>query len=448
MVTLLRDNMQFLIFMIIWLLAGAFAGPLVFGVVSLSVLLLARREYLTEVFVGFWIVLIWSDSRISSIVFTGQLKVVYILLLVVVMFIRRKELAEVPKTLFRLFIPFFVWILIMVLDSPDMFESIKKTLSYILLFFIVPVFVGYMMRKDHRHFMRTLVFFVGIYLTIGLLLKYISPEPVFLAGRYMGLMGNPNGLGVLVALFAILFDNFNRRDSETFTKREKFVFYSLLLLSLFFCRSRSAFFMLVIYFAFSRLRLLGGFLGVLTFISLLFSYAYISENLESIVQSLGLQEFLRVDSLDSASGRFIAWNFAWENIQDQFFVGRGYNYTEFLFGKNYQMLSRMGHLGNAHNSFLTFWLDTGLIGLVLFLIPFVLLFVRAAKVSNASVPAMYAILFSAMFESWLIGSLNPFTICMLTILTVMESPLADSEELTAGAEENEPTVLAEAVYES
>ena len=41
--------------------------------------------------------------------------------------------------------------------------------------------------------------------------------------------------------------------------------------------------------------------------------------------------------------------------------------TELLYKENYQLLSRLGHQGNAHNSFLTIWYDTGIIGLLGFI---------------------------------------------------------------------------------
>jgi O-antigen ligase len=424
MMTIVKENLQFTIILMVWLASGFLAGPLAFVVVGISILLLSRRQYYPELFAGFWLILMLSDTRIDWLQFTGQLKVIYMLLLGLVLFIRRDELQKSGNTLFVYFIPFFVWIIIMVFKSPDTFKCIQKTVSYILLFLIVPYFINNMLRRDHRQFMRLIVYLIIMYLGLSIVMKYIAPQELYLAGRYRGFMGNPNGLGVLVALMLMLVDNFLQKVPNLLSKIEKIVLIAVIILSLYYCKSRSAIFALLLYFFFSRVKYMHGFLGFITFIVALISFSAISENLPLVISYLGLEEYLRVDTLDQASGRFIAWNFAWEHIQDHFFVGQGYTYTEYYFGKNYHLLSRMGHLGNAHNSFLTFWLDTGLIGLVLFVIPFVLVFLKASKVNSHSIPVLYAILFSANFESWLIGSLNPFTICLISILCVLEFDLS------------------------
>ncbi len=136
---------------------------------------------------------------------------------------------------------------------------------------------------------------------------------------------------------------------------------------------------------------------------------------------MGLGDYFRLDTIQDGSGRFIAWNFAYENVKEAWWFGRGFGYTEYLF-KFYELeLSMLGHQGNAHNSYLTIWLDTGLIGLILFLRAIVLLFIKGAKNNRTSLGVMYAVLFSTYFESWFIGSLNPITIQVYIILTVLSS---------------------------
>lgn len=79
----------------------------------------------------------------------------------------------------------------------------------------------------------------------------------------------------------------------------------------------------------------------------------------------------------------------------------------------------LGHQGAAHNMYLTFWLDTGLIGLILFLSGLLVTFFRASKRNKLAIPILYAILFSNNYESWLTASLNPFTIQLLFILSIL-----------------------------
>ena len=148
-------------------------------------------------------------------------------------------------------------------------------------------------------------------------------------------------------------------------------------------------------------------------------YQLISNNLADIITYLGLQDQFRIDTLENGSGRTIAWDFAWDQIQNDFFIGRGFSYTEYIFRINYEYLSMLGHQGAAHNSYLTFWLDTGLIGLVLYLFALITTFIKASFKSKFAFPVLYAVLFSNNYESWLTASLNPFTIQLLFILTLM-----------------------------
>jgi len=101
--------------------------------------------------------------------------------------------------------------------------------------------------------------------------------------------------------------------------------------------------------------------------------------------------------------------------------GKGFSYTEFIFKENYHRLSRLGHEGNAHNSYLTIWLDTGIVGLFTFIVPLILLVVQAAKKTAVAMPFLFAIIFSTYFESWLTASLNPFTIVFLVVLSIITS---------------------------
>jgi hypothetical protein len=48
---------------------------------------------------------------------------------------------------------------------------------------------------------------------------------------------------------------------------------------------------------------------------------------------------------------------------------------------------------------------------------------RSSKYTALAFPIMFAITFSAIFESWLIGSLNPFTIIFVIILTLISSDI-------------------------
>ena len=165
------------------------------------------------------------------------------------------------------------------------------------------------------------------------------------------------------------------------------------------------------------------------FVVILAAYQYVFSNFELIIRTLGLGEYFRIETLANGSGRDVAWSFAWEKIQDNFFLGKGFAYDEVLFYNisNSDSLSILGHQGNAHNSYLTIWLNTGIIGLFLFARGFLLAFFKGAKNTIISLPVMFAVLFSANFESWMAASLNPITIQLWIILALLISPVFNED---------------------
>jgi O-antigen ligase len=79
----------------------------------------------------------------------------------------------------------------------------------------------------------------------------------------------------------------------------------------------------------------------------------------------------------------------------------------------------LGHQGNAHNSYITFWLDTGIFGVLAYVVGIISAAVKGLRRSVFGMPVLYAVLFSSFFESWLTASLNPFTIQLLLIITIL-----------------------------
>ena len=83
------------------------------------------------------------------------------------------------------------------------------------------------------------------------------------------------------------------------------------------------------------------------------------------------------------------------------------------------MLLKLNHQGGIHNSFLTFWMDQGLIGLLLYLRSYILTFIKAAQKTKFAFPIMFAVSFSAFFESWLVGSLSPFAFMGMFVFSIL-----------------------------
>ncbi|MBI4947866.1 MAG: O-antigen ligase family protein [Bacteroidetes bacterium] len=418
----IRSNYQFLLLCSLWILVGITAGPIPAIIfILLSVLALKYKFLYEELFLGFAVILILSDSRYKGLAFAADVKVIYILLLSLFFFFDRKNFGSVNK-LFYLFAPFLILSLFLIVISDDWGKCFQKTLSYTLLLFVVPNYVVKVYQIRGEFFFRNIVFLFALFLIAGVAMKLAGSPMVSLAGRYRGVFGNPNGLGLFCTIFFLLFFVVQEYYPSLFLKREKIFIYVLIIFSAIASGSRNTIVCLLSFLVFMRLYKLSPFIGffVLAFIAI--GYELIFQNFETIIRYLSLGEYFRIETLATGSGRNVAWHFAWERIQENFFFGKGFAYDEILFyGKDSVQLSMLGHQGNAHNSYLTIWLNTGIIGLFFFARGFLLAFINGAKNSRIAFPVMFTILFSANFESWMAASLNPITIQLWIILTIFTS---------------------------
>lgn len=435
----LRTKRTFLITLLVWLLAGMYGGQLALVVIPLSLLILIGQGKFDEAILGFLLILILSDSRQPSMAFAASAKDLCMLVMATGIILFRDSFFPMNRIFVR-FLPFFVFALLGLIYSQTVSTAAQKTLSYFLILLVVPNYLITAWRSQGPVFFRNLVFFIALLLIIGFVIRVLRPEIVTLEGRFTSLLGNPNGLGIFVFLFTMIFVYVDTEIGNMFSRYERWLVYGVAILSIILCNSRSALLALVIFFGFRYLYRFSPVIGFIIFIAFVTSYQYIMLNFESIIYSFGLQEYFRVETLESGSGRVIAWSYCWLNIQEgPFFIGYGFNYTEYLFRKHFVELSLLGHQGNAHNSYLTMWLDTGLLGLLSFLAGFVSAFIKGARQSKLALPVMYAVLFSVSFESWLTASLNPFTIQVIILMTLIlsTSELKQPHEAEAPAESNE-----------
>jgi O-antigen ligase len=296
--------------------------------------------------------------------------------------------------------------------------------SYFLLLYVIQQLVLRLLITEKERFLKGLIAFGTLVLISGIGLKYIMPNIVLFqsTGRFNGLLGNPNGLGIFTFVFFMLYMIIRKYNPEYFTPKENYIILGAIALSLIFAGSRGGIFSSVLfitgYFLFQR----STFLGFTVLISVFVSYQIVAANIEEIITTLGLQEYFRIETLEKGSGRLEAFRFAWEHIQYNYWFGRGFGYTEYLMHKYQDYFISKGHQGNVHNSYLTIWLDTGLVGLTAFIFGWLKNFYKASIYS----PLIWAVLFGTLLtttvESWLAASLNPFTIQLVIIVTLLSRP--------------------------
>lgn len=435
MIEYFKENLQLYILLFVWIIIGMISPLASYVIIPLSVLLMYKKGMFEELFMGYLLILILSDSLEYSLDFAKNVKNIYAVLLAVFILFDTDKFQPLNK-LYKIFIPFFLFSFFTFLDSvqePYVFASLQKTISYLLSFIIVPNFILKLYREHGELFFRRFIFFLAGVLIAGLILKYVAFNVAYLEnGRYRGVFGNPNGIGLFAFLTYICLFVLDDFFPNILSRVEHGFIVIIILYSEYLCGSRNSVVAILIFYFFQRFFGFSPFIGFVVFLILIVLSEVISNNFIRVILALNLGDFFRVKTLEEGSGRYIAWNFAWNQIQNNFFVGKGFAYNEYYMRQNYGLLQKLGHQGGIHNSFLTFWMDQGLIGLIIYLRSYILMFIKAAQKTKYAFPIMFAISFTAMFESWLVGSLSAYAFLGMVVFTVITS-----EEIVAQTTELE-----------
>ena len=380
------------------------AGVIYFVVLQLFYL---SNGKFSEALLLVYLIFVFSDSRSSLLSFASTAKILFVFSLPYI----ASKLNSRYSINGTAFIPFIVYCFVLVLFSEVAFTSFQKTLSYSILLISSPLLLSGVIETYGKIFFKKIIVLFGLILFIGLVLILINYDFVHLLGRYRGLLGNPNGLGILGIVFFLLFQAVQDKYPDLFNKKEITVLGILFLLSLIYSGSRSAIFTLLLFYGLRWIFIRSTSLGIFVSIVSIALINFVTIDWVGIIQAFGLQDYFRVETLSEGSGRLVAWTFAWDKIQENILWGSGFAYNEYLFyGEHALMLSNLGHQGNVHNSFLTLWLDTGLFGLLLFFVPLLRLVYKASLNTQIAIPIFICFIFSANFESWMAASLNPFSI--------------------------------------
>lgn len=414
---------QLYLTLLFWMFAGMVSSTFAMVLIPVHILMLRQESRYILYYLGFWFILILSDSYQRPLSFATSVKP--LIAISITLLILQQSYKYPNYRFYQPFILFFIIAAYCLLESPIVFESVQKMASYFLLLFTIPTVINYLLNNYKELFLKHLVTLITIILLSGIVLKYIRPEIVmFLGERYSGVFGNPNGMGMFGFLFFSLFTIIIHYYPFLFTKKETYFIYACIVVSLVWCGSRGGIIATVIFFLGGYLFKKSTLLGIITISCALIAYQLVISNFETIVRSLSLETYFRLETLKSGSGRNIAFDFAWSHIQNNFWIGKGIGYGEYLMHRpeNIKLFEKMGHVGNVHNSYLTIWLDTGLLGLIFFVFGWLIHFFMAFKNSFYAGALFFGVLFSTNVESWLAASLNPFTIQLVTMLTLLTHP--------------------------
>ena len=440
MMKFLRDHWQLVLVMCVWLAVGIIWQQAVYALLPLSVFYFKSRDLWPELLFGMLLVLVLSDMEKDMFpvmkVFKDA-KNFYVLAISMLLLLETKRFAPL-SSVFNIFLPFFVYALVPLVFSNALFTSIQKTVSYGLMFLIVPNFVLYGFRRQGWVFLRNLVFFMTLILLFGFVVNAIDYEFAHVAGRFRGLFGNPNGMAIYCYLLLMLASVVNALNKDIFSFRERLVVFGTIIYFLIMSGSRASLASSAMFLIFHRFFAYSALLGLVGLVFMILAVEVVSSNLEALIGALGLEKYFRLETLEEGSGRYFAWEFAWGHVQRFFVFGGGFANDESIMRRYRVYLEQQGHQGGVHNTYLSMWLNVGIVGLLIFLRSLFLLFFKASKLVPMSLAIMFSVLFSLMYESWLVGSLNPYTIVLLMIMTVVTEPeIANWRELQGSPREEE-----------
>lgn len=433
MLNFLRTHWQLLMVMTIWLLTGLYLNVAVFALLPLSVFYFKSRELWPDILFGFIIVLVLSDIEKDMFpmmrVFKDA-KNFYLMAMAFIFLVEVKRFAPL-SSVFTIFLPFFIYSIFPLVFSDRMLVGLQKTISYALMFLIVPNYLLYNYRRWGWDFIRNLLFFMVAVLLFGFVMQAVDVRYAQVAGRFRGIFGNPNGMAIYCYLTLMLLGVVVSINKGLFSFRERVLLFGALFYFLIISGSRASLSAAMIFLVFHRFFAASPFLGLLGLVSLVFVVEVVSSNLEIIIVSLGLEEYFRLETLEDGSGRYFAWQFSWGHVQNYFVFGGGFANDESIMRRYRLYLETQGHQGGVHNTYLSMWLNVGIVGLLIFLRSFFLLFIKASKLVPMSTAVLFSCLFSIMYESWLMGSLNPYTIVLLMVMTVVTEPeIANWQDFT------------------
>ena len=409
-------------FIFLWI-TGGFIHPYIGALLAfVTTVLLIKKERYVELLIGFWVLLIFSDSTIRGLSFAHLVKPAIMLIIgLFTLLISSKKHLKNP--IIGPFIPFFIYVTIKMFFQPDFIISFQKILSFFFIYFSPPVLFLLIKRQNRVDELLKSVVVVGNFILIscivlGVILPDIGSQ---YGGRLNGIFRNPNGIGLFVLLYGVL--AYLIFEHISFPKTVKRITLISILIILLFSGSRSSLGSLIIFISGTFIaRYSAWFFAIFTAV-FYFIYPIVYDFIILSIYRLGYSKMFRLDTLGMASGRIFIWEAAKKEIMENlFFFGGGFDSANSqLWLKKYYMEipELIHHQGNIHQSFLTMWFNNGIIGLALFAFGWMKNIIRALKKSPLTLPVVAAMIFSASYESWLVASLNPYMIQLILIFAII-----------------------------
>ena len=406
---------------VIILIAGTLGGFLASTAILVLILMFSKKNVLELLLVLLIFTFFLGDSLIGPFVFAQNFR--FAMVLVCSLYLLKYNLFKNNNA--NYIIPFtIVAFCITILFSPVGISAVLRSLGFWLVGLLIFKIVNLLFMKNSKRTSELLAFTVIIYLAINIILMFLPSEFTYLVGRFRGLAGNPNGLALILMFSYALLSLLEKRKEITFKKGFFLTFKVAVFFMIFYTGSRTALLSLIAF----ELLLWYRKYSVLTFvmISVLFFFFTFFIDTDFLNNSQNIS-FLRYDSLINASGRTEVWPVAWEEVKNAPFFGNGFLYDKY-FIKDY-VSTNIGenaprHWAGVWNSYLSLLLNVGFIGLIAYAYFFIQFF-RKSHYKNLAIAFVTLCLLSAVTESWMAASMNPFTPIMFLFWAIQSQPAAN-----------------------
>ncbi|MEM7655126.1 MAG: hypothetical protein AAF399_03285, partial [Bacteroidota bacterium] len=311
-------------------LAGNIHPLLAVVVLMFPLIRLIAAENREGLLMFFLMIVIFSDSRRVDFFFFKNLRLFVMIAMVMLSLIELSRKRYQVRKLFFLVFTFFLIALFALQRSPMPVTSFQKALSYFFLFFLVLHQWNFIAKTKGKEFFRDLIILVTLVYLIGFITLFLGLPSARFNGRFRGLFGNPNGLGIHTTLmFGVIFFYF-RAFPNIFSKTWRLLIWGALIASILMCGSRNTLAsvgLFSLFFFFFK----GGIFRRLLFFLFFIPLAASVLNLEfivSLVTRVGLGETLRIESILTGTGRFHAWEYAMDLWKEYMWLGRGFHYDQ------------------------------------------------------------------------------------------------------------------------
>ena len=407
------------------LAAGVLGGFMAASGLLVLMLIFSRDTVLESLLVLLIVTFLLGDNFKGTFAFMQNFRFVMVL----VSFLYLLKYHVISNNLANYILPFtMVAFCVTMLFSPLGIAAVLRSLGFWLVGLVIFKLANLLYLNNSQRTAEILILTLVCYFAVNIILVFLPLESTSLRGRFKGLAGNPNGLA-LIAMFSYgLLWLLKEREETAFKKSFFLAFRIVLLLIVLLTGSRTALLSIITFELILRLIhnkvLLFRLMTIVIFFLLFFDVIVNS----SFFEAYSFFDFLRFDTLSTASGRTEVWQVAWEEVKNAPFFGNGLLYDQYFIddyvarniGEN---VAR--HWGAVWSSYLSLLLDVGFMGCIAYGYFWIEVF-RKSHDKNIAIAFTAMCLLSGITESWMAASMNPFTPMMFLFWAIQSQPTTNA----------------------